>query len=134
MRNVRYITNGEIEKYVYSILPNSPPVLKGMELTAETRHIPIVGPMIGRLLHILARASNAKCILEIGTAIGYSAIWFGLAVKPNKGKVTTIEISGDIANEAVKNIKRAGLAKTIEVITGNSIEIIPKIKSKFDII
>ena len=129
-----YITNDEVEKYLYDILPNSPSILKELEKTAESRHIPIVGPMVGRLLHILATASKAKRILEIGTAIGYSAIWFGLAAKRNKGKVITIEIDRHIANEAVKNIKRAGLAKTVEVIIGNSLEIIPRMKGRFDII
>jgi predicted O-methyltransferase YrrM len=90
--------------------------------------------MVGRLLHILASASKAKHVLEIGTAIGYSAIWFGLAVKRNKGKVVTIEIDSGVAKEAMKNIRRAGLAKTIEVIIGDSLQVIPKLKGKFDII
>ena len=128
------ITNDVVEKYVYSILPDSSTVLKELEVIAESRHVPIVGPMVGRLLHILASVSNAKRVLEIGTAIGYSAIWLGLAVKQNKGRVTTIEINSDVANEAAKNIKRAGLAKTIEVINGDSLKIIPTIKGKFDLI
>jgi len=129
-----YITNDEIEKYVYGLLPDSPLVLKELEVLAESKHIPIVGPMIGRLLYILASASNAKRILEIGTAIGYSAIWFGLAVERNKGKVITIEINSDIAKEAVRNIKRVGLARTVDVIIENALKIIPKINDKFDII
>ena len=129
-----HITNDEVEKYLYDLLPASPVVLRELETLAESKHIPIVGPMVGRLLHILASASRAKRVLEIGTAIGYSAIWFGLAVKKNKGKVITIEIDKDIANEARKNIKRAGLAKTVEVINGDGLKVVPKIKGKFDII
>ncbi len=132
--NVDSITNNEIEKYLYSLLPTSPTVLKELEIIAESKHIPIVGPMIGRLLHIIAIASNTKHVLEFGTAIGYSAIWLGLAVKPNNGKVMTIEINSDLASEAVKNIRRAGLENTIKVVNGNSLEIIPKIKDKFDLI
>ena len=96
------ITNDVVEKYLYSILPDSSTVLKELEVIAESRHVPIVGPMVGRLLHILASVSNAKRVLEIGTAIGYSAIWLGLAVKQNKGRVITIEINSDVANEAAK--------------------------------
>ncbi len=128
------ITNDVVEKYLYSILPDSSTVLKELEIIAESRHVPIVGPMVGRLLHILASVSNAKRVLEIGTAIGYSAIWLGLAVKQNKGRVITIEINSNVANEATKNIKRVGLAKTIEVINGDSLQVIPKLKGKFDII
>lgn len=128
------ITNDEVEKYLYDLLPASPAVLRDLEVIAESKHIPIVGPMVGRLLHILASVSKAKRVLEIGTAIGYSAIWFGLAVKQNKGKVVTIEINKDIANEAMKNIRRAGLAKTVKVINGDGLKVVSKIKGKFDII
>jgi len=129
-----YITNEQIERYIYDLLPKSPNLLLELEQIAKERHVPIVGPLVGRFLHILARASRAKRVLEIGTAIGYSAIWFGLAVKQHKGSVITIEIDEDTANEARKNVKRAGLQRTIKVINGNGIEVIPKLKGKFDII
>lgn len=129
-----HITNDEVEKYLYGLLPASPAVLRELEAIAGSKHIPIVGPMVGKLLHILASASRAKRVLEIGTAIGYSAIWFGLAVKQNKGKVVTIEINKGIANEAIKNIRRAGLAKTVKVINGDGLKVVSKIKGKFDII
>lgn len=129
-----HITNDEVEKYLYDLLPASPAVLRELEAIAESKHIPIVGPMVGRLLYILASASRAKHVLEIGTAIGYSAIWFGLAIKQNKGKVVTIEINKDIANEAMKNIRRAGLTKTVKVINGDGLKVVSKIKGKFDII
>ena len=129
-----YITNEQIEQYIYNLLPESPDVLLELERAAKERHVPIVGPLVGRFLHILARASRAKRVLEIGTAIGYSAIWFGLAVKQQKGTVTTIEIDEDTAREARRNIAKAGLQRTIEVIKGNGIQVIPKLKGMFDII
>jgi len=129
-----YITNEQIEQYIYNLLPESPDVLLELERAAKERHVPIVGPLVGRFLHILARASRAKRVLEIGTAIGYSAIWFGLAVKQHKGTVITIEIDEDTAREARRNIAKAGLQRTIEVIKGNGIQVIPKLKGMFDII
>ena len=136
-----YFTAGGISNLTWTIaisfeniLIDSPSILKELEKTAKSRNVPIVGPMIGRLLYIFASVSNAKHILEIGTAIGYSAIWLGLAVKRNKGRVKTIEIDRDIANEAIKNIRRAGLAKIVEVINGNALKILPKINDKFEII
>lgn len=134
MEIMNYITNSEVEKYLYKILPDSPSILKELEQVAVSKHIPIIGPMAGKLLYILASVSKARRVLEIGTAIGYSAIWFGLAVKQNKGKVITIEIDPAIAKEALKNIKRAGLSKTIKVINGDSLKVIPTLKGKFDII
>jgi len=129
-----YITNEQIEQYIYNLLPESPKVLLELERVAKERHVPIVGPLVGRFLHILARTSKAKRVLEIGTAIGYSAIWFGLAVKQQKGTVITVEIDEATASEARKNIKKAGLQRTIKVINGDGLQIIPKLKGRFDII
>lgn len=129
-----YITDEQIEQYIYNLLPESPSILKELEQVAKSRHVPIIGPLVGRFLHILARTSRAKRILEIGTAIGYSAIWFGLAVKQQKGKIITIEIDQNTAKEARRNIARAGLQKTVEVINGDGMKVIPKLKGKFDII
>jgi len=129
-----YITDEQIEQYIYNLLPESPSILKELEQVAKSRHVPIIGPLVGKFLHILARTSRAKRILEIGTAIGYSAIWFGLAVKQQKGRVITIEIDQNTAKEARRNIARAGLQKTVEVINGDGMKVIPKLKGKFDII
>ncbi|MEM2759248.1 MAG: O-methyltransferase [Nitrososphaerales archaeon] len=129
-----YITNRDIEKYIYDLLPESPSILRELEHVARTKRIPIVGPMVGRFLYILAATTGAKHVLEIGTAIGYSAIWLGLAVKRNNGKVITIEIDENFTYEALKNIERMGLAKTIKVINGDGLEVIEKIRRKFDII
>lgn len=128
------ITSEHIEQYIYNLLPKSPSVLLELERVASERHVPIVGPMVGRLLHILARASGAKRVLEIGTAIGYSAIWFGLAVKGQKGSVITIEIDEATVNEARKNIAKAGLQRTVKVINGDGVDVVPKLKGRFDII
>ncbi len=128
------ITSEHIEQYIYNLLPKSPSVLLELERVASERHVPIVGPMVGRLLHILARASGAKRVLEIGTAIGYSAIWFGLAVKQQEGSVITIEIDEATVNEARKNIAKAGLQRTVKVINGDGVDVVPKLKGRFDII
>lgn len=128
------ITNEKIEQYIYNLLPESPSILSELEQVAKERHIPIVGPLVGRFLYILARASRAKRVLEIGTAIGYSAIWFGLAIKQHKGTVITVEIDEDTANEAKRNIARAKLQRTIRVINGSGLQVVPKLKGKFDIV
>ncbi len=129
-----HITNAKIEHYLYNLLPESPGVLSELEQVAKERHVPIVGPLVGRFLYILARASRAKRVLEIGTAIGYSSIWFGLAVKQHEGTVITVEIDEDAANEAKRNIARAKLQRTIKVINGNGLQVVPKLKGRFDIV
>jgi len=129
-----HITNEKIERYIYNLLPESPSILPELEQVAKERHVPIVGPLVGRFLYILARASRAGRVLEIGTAIGYSAIWFGLAIKQHKGTVITVEIDENTANEARRNIARAKLQRTIRVINGSGLQVVPKLKGRFDIV
>ncbi len=86
----------------------------------------------GELFHILVLISKAKNILEVGTSNGYSAIWLGEAVKQNKGKVTTIEISEHKVKMAHEHFKRAKLNNTIKIIHGDALQEISKLKDKFD--
>ena len=91
-----------------------------------------IPPDTGQFLNMLVRVSKAKNILEIGTSNGYSTIWLAEAVKQNKGKVTTIEISEHKVKMASENFKRATLDKTIKVVHGDALKEIPKLKGKFD--
>lgn len=131
---MNYITNKKIEEYIYELLPKSPDLLLKLENVAKERHVPIIGPLVGRFLYILARATRVKRVLEVGTAIGYSAIWIGLAVKQQKGTVLSIEIDDETAKEARKNIRKAGLQRTIRVINGDGTNVVPKLKERFDMI
>lgn len=131
---MNYITNKKIEEYIYELLPKSPDLLLELENVAKERHVPIIGPLVGRFLYILARATRVKRVLEVGTAIGYSAIWIGLAVKQQKGTVLSIEIDDETAKEARKNIRKAGLQRTIRVINGDGTEVVPKLRGRFDMI
>lgn len=128
------ITDDRIERYIYDLLPKSPGILPELEGIAKERRIPIIGPLVGRFLYILARASRARRILEVGTAIGYSTIWLGLAARQNKGKVITVEIDRKTASEARSNIARAGLGMTVRIIEGDGVQVIPKLKGRFDMI
>src|SRR6185503_15101861 len=74
------ITVTPVEHYVYSLLPARDEVLTGIENEAIKRHIPIVGPAVGRFLYQLAVASRAKTVFELGSAVGYSTIWWARAV------------------------------------------------------
>ena len=86
----------------------------------------------GEFFHILVLISKAKNILEIGTSNGYSTIWLAEAVKQNKGKVTTIEISEHKVKMAAENFKITKLDKIIKIVQGNALKEIPKLKVNFD--
>jgi caffeoyl-CoA O-methyltransferase len=63
------------EKYFKDLIPARDELLLALEAEAERENIPIVGPVVGELLYILAGATRAQNILEVGTATGYSAIY-----------------------------------------------------------
>jgi len=101
--------------YFSQWISDRPDLLLKMESEAAEKDIPIVGPVVGRLLYLLARISNACQILELGTAIGYSAIFMGEACRQNLGRIITFEIDPGMAQRARVNIREAGMNGVIEV-------------------
>ena len=73
-----------------------------------------------------------KRILELGTATGYSSICFSNVLN-NNVYIDTIELDEERANEAIENINELGLQKSINVIIGNAVDILPKLKEKYDV-
>lgn len=88
----------------------------------------------GRFLRVMIASSGAKRALEIGGASGYSAIWMGMALRETGGKLVTIEYDPGRARELAANIKRAGLSDTVEVLSGDAFEQIPKLQGTFDFV
>ena len=74
------ITVPEVEDYLYAMLPPRDEVLVEMEADASKNEVAIVGPAVARVLYQLALISGAKRIFEMGSAIGYSTIWWARAV------------------------------------------------------
>jgi caffeoyl-CoA O-methyltransferase len=128
------ITYDYIDDYLYRIAAPRDQLLEKMEEYADSHAVPIIGPLVGRLLYNLAKASQSKKILEIGTAIGYSGIWLARAVVPLKGSVTTIDMDPERVKIATKNISEAGLERTVKVIEGNALKVLPTLKEEFDMI
>ena len=108
-------------------------VLLYIKQKALNNHIPII--MDDTLLEIEKRMKELKPtkILEIGTAVGYSAICFSEFLGDN-GKIDTIERDIDRANEAIENIKQMKLEDKINVIIGDAVEILPTLNEKYDMI
>jgi predicted O-methyltransferase YrrM len=127
------ITAPGIEDYIYSLLPRRDEVLAEMEAAAAKRNIPIVGPAVARLLFQLALFSGAKSIFEMGSAIGYSTIWWARAVGDG-GRVIYTDGDRKNADEARGYFERAGVADRITIKVGDALEILSEQKSEFDII
>jgi caffeoyl-CoA O-methyltransferase len=122
------ITYEPVEKYLYDLLPPSEPaVLREMEAQAKQRDIPIVGPAVARLLSLVAQISGAKRVFEAGSAIGYSTIWWALAVGES-GRVTYTDGDPKNAEEAKGYFQQAGVTKRIDVHVGDALEILSEEK------
>jgi caffeoyl-CoA O-methyltransferase len=127
------ITAGAVEDYIYSLLPPRDEVLTEIEAEAAKRKIPIVGPAVGRILYQLATMINAKTVFELGSAVGYSTIWWARAVGQG-GRVIYTDGDRKKADEARGYFDRAGVTKQITLKTGDALELLSEEKQQFDVI
>jgi predicted O-methyltransferase YrrM len=127
------IIDAAVEKYLYDILPVRDPVLSEMEEQAAKRNIPIVGPAVARVFYQYARLINAKRVFELGSAIGYSTIWWARAVGDG-GEVFYTDGDKKNAAEARQYFQRTGVEDRIRVEVGDALELLSEQKQEFDII
>lgn len=126
------IVHDYIEDYIRSLLPESPGLLKEMEEYAAANHVPIIQSEVSRFLSFLIKGREIKNILEIGTAIGYSAIVMHTAA--GGCSITTIERDQDMIEKAQENISKAGLSDDIKIVDGEAAEILKNMEGSFDLI
>jgi len=122
------------ETYFRRFIPKRSALLKELEEEAFREDIPIVGPVVGELLFILARIIRAERILELGTATGYSAIFLAEAFENMKGQLITLENDPKMAARARENFIRAGYDDQIDIRVGDAIEEMKNIDSPVDLI
>jgi predicted O-methyltransferase YrrM len=127
------LTPPVVDKYLLDILPPRDGVLQEMEQQAEKRDIPIVGPAVGRLLYQYARLINARKVFELGSAIGYSTLWWAQAVG-EEGEVYYTDGNQKNADEARSYLQRAGVEKRVHIHVGDALEFLSEQKQQFDII
>jgi len=127
------ITYDKVDEYMLSILPPRDSVMQEMEAEAAKRDIPIVGPAVGRVLFQYARLINAKKVFELGSAIGYSTLWFARAVGED-GEVFYTDSDPKNADEASGYFRRAGVAERIHIGVGDALEQLALRQREFDII
>lgn len=85
----------------------------------------------GKQLHLMAKMSGAKRILEIGTLGGYSTLWLARALPPG-GKVVTLEYSPKHAEVARANLDKAGVGDRVEIKVGAALDVLPTLDGPFD--
>jgi predicted O-methyltransferase YrrM len=132
-RHYNFTTAGPVDDYLYSMLPKRDEVLEEMEDYATEHQVPIVGPAVASVLQQLALMINARTVFELGSAIGYSTIWWAQAVG-EKGRVIYTDGDSKNAERARGYFARAGVSDRITLYTGDALEVLSEQKEQFDII
>jgi predicted O-methyltransferase YrrM len=132
------IITPQVTNYIDKIQRKRDRVLLDLETDAIENNVPILGPFVGNFLSIMAHSCNAKNILEIGTATGYSGIWLARVAAENSGKLVTIEIDDERMARARKAFEKAGLTPHVETILGDAEKIVREMaisrRAEFDMV
>jgi caffeoyl-CoA O-methyltransferase len=124
----------DMDGYFRTLVPQTDALLLELEAEAARESIPIVGPVVGELLFVLARATGAARLLELGTATGYSGIFLGRACAGISGRVISLEHDEAMAARARANLNRAGLSQVVEVRVGEALKLMAEMTGPFDLI
>lgn len=127
------IVHPDIVEYLLNVTPERDEVLEDMEQLAIEKNFPIIGPLMGRTLYVLAHAIQAKRILELGSGFGYSAYWFAKAIGKD-GIVVCTDSDPQNAERAQEYFRRGKIANRIEFHVGDALKLIDMLNGTFDII
>jgi predicted O-methyltransferase YrrM len=130
-------TAQDIDAYFDRILLGDDPALTAALEASDAAGLPTiaVSSQYGKFLYLLAMATHASRVLEIGTLGGFSTIWLARAVGP-AGHVVTLEYEPKHAQVARANLSRAGVADRVEVIVGAALDTLPGLAERepFDLV
>ncbi len=123
------INHEYIIRYIRDVLPKRSGLLGELEDFANENQVPISQPETVKLLEVLIKLGGRKQILELGTAIGYSAVCMARAGGGQNGSVQidTVEINSDAANYAKNTFRRAGLEDKITLYEGDANDVLPRL-------
>ena len=121
----------ELEAYVESLLPGRDAVLRRLEEEIETTRVPGIGPAVGQLVYVLLRTAGCRDAIELGCAVGYSAIWLGRGCT---GQVATTELDPERAAQARLNLDEAGLGDRVRVVEEDGVAYLERESRQVDCI
>lgn len=120
-----------ITEYLREIIPPSSGILKELEEYAAEHSVPIVQPETAQYLKMMTKLIRPQRILEVGCAIGYSAV---LMAEASEASITTIECDEEMVDIARTNIEKAGLRDRIYVIHKDAREYFEMLSGEYDMI
>ena len=124
----------ESSKYAQELFEIDDEIVEKIERESLEDKVPIITRDVLNFMIYNANNINAKNILEIGTATGYSGLFLARIANKNGGKLTTIEIDEKRHEIAKENFEKLGLLDKNEMILGDALEEIPKLdqSKKYD--
>ena len=128
------IVDERIRTYINSLEKTNSRLLEDIEQKAHKDGVPIIRKEMESFLRVMLLIKKPTKILELGTAVGYSAILLSECIEKD-AKIVTIENYGRRIKEAKENIKKADREKTIELLEGDAMEIMPTlVEEQFDFV
>ncbi|MBQ8983942.1 MAG: O-methyltransferase [Lachnospiraceae bacterium] len=127
------ITDERMTSYLHSIYREDAELIQTIEREAKGQEVPIVRAETKELLKVLILNQKPMKILEVGTAIGFSAIYM-CQYLPEGGRIDTIEKYEPRIEAALKNFERAGVTDRIRLLTGDAAEVMCTLDGEYDMI
>jgi predicted O-methyltransferase YrrM len=125
----------DVDTYLAGLLVGPDPALDAALAANAAAALPAIDvtALQGKLLHLLARATGARRILEVGTLGGYSTIWLARALPPD-GRLVTLEVDPRHAQVARGNLAHAGIDGLVELVEGPALDTLPGLTGPFDMV
>ncbi|WP_075982396.1 O-methyltransferase [Bacillus massilinigeriensis] len=118
--------NEKLHNYIEELIPNRPELLQRMEFYAKEHHVPIMEITGIEVMLQLLRMQQPKNILEVGTAIGYSAIRMIYTIPDTR--VVTIERDPERYEVAEQYFKEAGIDSQVVLLKGDALNLVDEVQ------
>lgn len=122
-----------VSEFIKQYIPAGESGLQKLRDTAEGNNVPVIRRETERFLQTVIMLIRPRRILELGTATGYSAIFMSKAAEELE-VIDTIEDWKPRISEAAANIEKAGLREKINLIEGDALEVMKKLKEAYDLV
>jgi predicted O-methyltransferase YrrM len=127
------ILHEHVERYVRGLSIPRDDLLTEIEAYAQEHRVPIAAPDTAALVAMLARTCGARYVLEIGLALGYTALQVARAI-PEYAKVVSLEVDMHMAAVAKAYLARDAAGARVEVLLGDARGTLPELRERFDLV
>ncbi|MEG0641808.1 MAG: O-methyltransferase [Clostridium sp.] len=127
------VSHDYIEEYLRGLIKDNKDYIKTMEEYAINNNVPIIHKEVAQFLRVIIKSHNVKKILEVGTAIGYSASVM-IDAAGEGAHVTSVERNDDMFALASQNINIQGFDDNVNLIHADALEVLSEVDGEFDMI